>query len=70
MNAAENLRVSTTAMADALGISTRRLQQLVAGGWIDGRMRRDSWDLGATIRSYLTHQKLSAARGKDPSYEE
>lgn len=59
--------VSTVEMAAILDVSPRRLQQLIAGGWIIGRVRHGRWNIPETVRSYTTHRLLSAARGKDSS---
>lgn len=58
---------TTAEMAKILGVSTRRLQQLAAGEWIEGRIAHGRWSIPTTVQSFAQHQQLSALRGKDPS---
>lgn len=68
MTTPEERLISTADMAEILNLSPRRLQQLAAGGWIDGKAARGKWYMGATAKSYATHVRLCALRGSDPSY--
>lgn len=52
---------TTHEVAELLGISPRRLQQLAAGGWIVGRKSHGRWDVTKTVSSYLTHLMLQSA---------
>lgn len=56
----ENWETNTDDMADTLGISSRRLQQLESEGWIVGKVGRNRWNVSKTIQSYLMHTTLSA----------
>lgn len=45
----------TADMARTLGISVRRLQQLAAEGWLEGKTGRDEWNLFRTTQTYLAY---------------
>ncbi len=44
---------TTADMAAILGISVRRLQQLAAEGWVDGKTARGEWNVFLTTHTYL-----------------
>lgn len=41
--------------ARCLGLEPRRFQQLVAEGWIEGKLARNEYDLGQCIRNYADY---------------
>ncbi len=46
---------STADMAAIVSLTPRRLQQLAAEGWLEGRVGRDQWNVLRTVRTYLSH---------------
>lgn len=69
MSIDETTETETADMADMLGVSARRLQQLAAAGWIKGKTNRNRWNVHRTAGSYLKHVAQCALLGYDPSYK-
>lgn len=50
-----NTTVGTADMAAIIGLTPRRLHQLEAAGWIEGKAGRDQWNLFRTVSTYLAY---------------
>lgn len=51
-------RTGCADMAKVLGVTPRRLRQLVSEGHVEGRLARDEYDVHRTIATYLSYCRL------------